>query len=503
MSGVRLNRPFKGQPVITQVFAEQTVWEPPGYLLPDGSVTYYAEGVGQRLDHVHGGVDYALNEGTELYACADGEVVSAGWDTTGFGTCLQIDHGPVRTLLGHLSQILVSPGDRVKVDQLVARVGSTGNSTGPHLHWSVIDTATGHYLDPSLFLGAAPEPAAPRAPRWESLGGKVERGLAVSRNQDGRLEVLVRGTDGRLYHRFQTAPNNGWTRDWESLGGEILGRIVVLKNHDDRIAVFARGSDQTLWHIYQVAPNKGWSGWSPMDQDPQKRVAIGELMVGERTGNKQCALFARRLADGVVLQRMQVEPGGGWTEWTPLDERVRIEGALTVGKNQDGRLEVIARDPQGMAHRIRQQAPGVWTGSSWEQLGSKAIGPRLLAVGRNTDGRLVAFAQGTDQAKTLWHIWQQEAGKGWAPEWVSRGGSISSVLWVAANEDGRLQVLTRGGDNALWRLAQQEPGRSWGTWESLGGKVADLLAVGRQQDGRLAVFVQGADGALWHLAQSP
>src|SRR4051794_18698234 len=120
MSTVHLDRPFKGQPVITQVFAEQTVWEPAGFLMPDGSVTYYAEGAGQRHDHLHGGVDYALNHETELYACADGQVYSAGWDTTGFGNCLQIDHGGVRSLLAHLSQILVSPGERVARGQLVA-----------------------------------------------------------------------------------------------------------------------------------------------------------------------------------------------------------------------------------------------------------------------------------------------------------------------------------------------------------------------------------------------
>jgi len=500
MSVMHLDRPFKGEPVVTQTFAEQTVWEPPGFLLPDGSVTYYAEGAGQRYDHLHGGVDYALSDGVELYACADGEVSSAGWDETGFGNCLQINHGPVRTLFGHLSQILVSPGQQVTRGQLVARVGSSGNSTGPHLHWSVIDTATGHYLDPGPFLSAPGEPTAPAAPRWESLGGQLEKGLAVNRNQDGRLEVLVRGGDSQLYHRYQTAPNDGWNKDWESLGGEILGPILALKNQDDRIAVFARGKDQTLWHLYQVAPNKGWSGWKPMDQDPARRVAIGELLVGERTGKKQLALFARRPSDGVLLQRAQVEAGGGWAEWAPLDERVRVEGTMAVGRNQDGRLEIIARDGQGKAHHIREGAPGSWQGSSWEPLGSQAIGPRLLAVGRTKDGRLVAFAQGTDQGKTLWHIWQQEPGKGWAPEWVSLGGSVNNVMWVAAQEDGRLAVFARGGDNALWRLEQQEAGRSWGKWESLGGKVGDLLAVGRQQDGRLEVVVQGGDKALWHLS---
>jgi hypothetical protein len=162
-------------------------------------------------------------------------------------------------------------------------------------------------------------------------------------------------------------------------------------------------------------------------------------------------------------------------------------------------MEVITRDMEGPAYRIREQAPGAWHGSTWERLGTMAIGPRLLAVGRNTDGRLVAFAQGTDRGRGLWHLWQEEAGKSWAQEWTTLGGSINTVLWVAAQEDGRLVVFARGGDNALWRLEQREAGRAWGTWESLGGAVADLLAVGRQHDGRLAIFVQGADKAIWRL----
>jgi acylphosphatase len=274
---------------------------------------------------------------------------------------------------------------------------------------------------------------------------------------------------------------------------------VALKNEDGRIAVFARGKDQTVWRIYQVAPNGGWSEWSPLDQDAGKRMAIGELMVGERTSRKQLTLFARRASDGVVLQRAQQTAGGGWSTWAPLDQRVRAEGALAVGRNRDGRMEVITRDAQGMVYRIREQSPGVWSGSAWERLGSKPIGPRLLAVGRNTDGRLVAFAQGTDRDKTLWRIGQQEAGTSWAAEWTSLGGSVNNVLWVAAREDGRLAVFARGRDNALWRLEQQEAGRAWGSWESLGGKVADLLAVGRQLDERLALFVRGADKAIWQL----
>lgn len=91
---------------------------------------------GQR--RFHDGLDIAANHGNPVYAYTDGRVVEAGWNG-GYGNCVLIDHGNgLKTRYAHLSRIDVRVGQKVKVGQRIGAVGSTGNSTGPHLHFEVI-----------------------------------------------------------------------------------------------------------------------------------------------------------------------------------------------------------------------------------------------------------------------------------------------------------------------------------------------------------------------------
>ena len=85
----------------------------------------------------HKGIDFAGKIGTELYAVAPGRVVSAG-ERSGYGTTVEIDHGlGFTTLYAHLSKILVSRGDWVRPGTVVGLGGSSGRSTGPHLHYEI------------------------------------------------------------------------------------------------------------------------------------------------------------------------------------------------------------------------------------------------------------------------------------------------------------------------------------------------------------------------------
>jgi len=90
-----------------------------------------------RIRRLHTGVDIAAAWGSPVYAAAPGWVIYAGW-FGGYGKIVLIDHGGgVSTLYGHLSAILVKPGSQVARGALIGRVGSTGYSTGPHLHFEV------------------------------------------------------------------------------------------------------------------------------------------------------------------------------------------------------------------------------------------------------------------------------------------------------------------------------------------------------------------------------
>ena len=94
----------------------------------------------------HQGLDIAFPKGTKVLACEDGTVISAGY-MGGLGNCIVIDHGNnLQTVYGHLSEIKVKDGQKVVRGQYIGNVGSTGNSTGPHLHLGV--KLKGRYVNP-------------------------------------------------------------------------------------------------------------------------------------------------------------------------------------------------------------------------------------------------------------------------------------------------------------------------------------------------------------------
>ena len=88
-------------------------------------------------DHTHKGIDIAATRGTPILASARGNVTFAGW-SSGYGYLVKIDHGNgVETYYGHCSKLYVSAGEIVEGGQEIAAVGSTGNSTGNHLHFEI------------------------------------------------------------------------------------------------------------------------------------------------------------------------------------------------------------------------------------------------------------------------------------------------------------------------------------------------------------------------------
>jgi len=99
-----------------------------------GEITTYFE---MRWGEFHPGLDIAAPYGTPVRAASDGVVTMAGWNG-GFGKAVMIDHGGgVTTLYGHNADLRVEVGDRVVAGQLIADMGSTGYSTGSHVHFEV------------------------------------------------------------------------------------------------------------------------------------------------------------------------------------------------------------------------------------------------------------------------------------------------------------------------------------------------------------------------------
>lgn len=111
---------------------------------------------------LHTGIDFAAPPGTPILAAAGGVVLSTDYHPQ-YGNLLELDHGNgLVTRYAHNSRILVKTGDLIKRGQPVAQVGSTGRSTGPHLHFEVL--VDGVPQDPQRFLAGGPPPSLAAAP---------------------------------------------------------------------------------------------------------------------------------------------------------------------------------------------------------------------------------------------------------------------------------------------------------------------------------------------------
>ncbi len=114
----------------------------------------FGESGGSWSSGYHTGLDFAQPYGADVYAAKDGVVVEAGWGGA-YGNTIVIEHSDgTRTMYNHLQEINVSVGQTVSAGETIGAVGSTGNSSGPHLHFEVIDPS-GQQIDPAPWLGLA------------------------------------------------------------------------------------------------------------------------------------------------------------------------------------------------------------------------------------------------------------------------------------------------------------------------------------------------------------
>ncbi len=187
-----MRKPFDGDFPVTQRFGEK-ITDPAG----------------------HTGIDYALYAGTPVLAALDGKVIRTARLATGYGTHAVLEHaGGLQTIYAHLSSIGVSIGSAVRAGEEIGRSGSTGNSTGPHLHFEV--RRLGKPVDPEEFF-RAPEPVAfgsrrvcvpelyvRSGPGTEyAIVGSLKRGARVSGNQTAETVWLKIGADRWVAVRYQ------------------------------------------------------------------------------------------------------------------------------------------------------------------------------------------------------------------------------------------------------------------------------------------------------------
>ncbi|WP_245601626.1 M23 family metallopeptidase [Hamadaea tsunoensis] len=128
--------------------AKATGWTIP---IPGAQVTSC---YGQRWGVLHAGIDFAAAENTPEHAASAGTVVAAGWVYSGYGISVLVDHGNgLFTHYAHMNKTVVHAGQKVAAGQILGYEGSTGDSTGPHLHFEVWKGMWGQ-IDPAPFLAA-------------------------------------------------------------------------------------------------------------------------------------------------------------------------------------------------------------------------------------------------------------------------------------------------------------------------------------------------------------
>ncbi len=347
--------------------------------------------------------------------------------------------------------------------------------------------------------------ATGRVDRWTSTGGAFSRDPVVVQNQDGRLEMLVTGDDGHLHDLAQTAPGSDeWWSAWVDLGGPPsggAGNPAVTRNEDGRLEVLLRGSNGTIFHRSQRAPGGALTAWSALAGEPRNHDPVA---VQKPDGRLQAFVIGD---GGHLLLVEQDAPNGAWeADWTDLGGPPPggAAGRLVVRRHKDGRLELLLRGTNGkIFHRTQQGGPGGPLTAVWAPLGADLRHHDPVAA-QNLDGRLDAFVMGDDGR--LDHLAQLAPNGAWAAAWKDSGGSppggAAGGLAVARNNDGRLELFVRGVDGHIYHRPQQIPGAALvPAWTSLGGAFTGSPVVGRSDDGRLEVFAVGKDRAIHRAAQ--
>jgi murein DD-endopeptidase MepM/ murein hydrolase activator NlpD len=121
-----------------------------GWIWPTQGV--FSSGYGWRWGRMHKGIDIANNVGTPILAARAGQVISAGWNDGGYGYLVEVRHADGSlSRYAHNSRILVRPGDQVNQGSVISLMGSTGRSTGPHLHFEILPPGRGA-MNPLQFL---------------------------------------------------------------------------------------------------------------------------------------------------------------------------------------------------------------------------------------------------------------------------------------------------------------------------------------------------------------
>lgn len=248
------------------------------------------------------------------------------------------------------------------------------------------------------------------------------------------LEVFVIGSDGALHHIWQLGAWKGWSGWGDSLGSPPPGIAQVIPpidsglgpgpcvatNADGRLEVFVVGNDNNIWHRWQRAPNSGWSAWSQLVSFEGQETLSGVLACCKET-NGCLAVFAYTV-NGVIFYIDQTAPNNGWGEFTELQPmEISFASPPTAsGYAQPPQLQLFAIGGDDALWTIQEggDVPGIY--QPWRFIGSPPVqqaqyplpGQQIPAAIGTSNGFTVCVL-GTDG--NVWSVSQTGRWSAWGP----------------------------------------------------------------------------------------
>jgi hypothetical protein len=305
---------------------------------------------------------------------------------------------------------------------------------------------------------------------------------AVGISPDGRFDVAALGSDGNIYHIWQTVAGSSWTPSWHAFPTppvQLTGTPSIIANKDGRLEIFVLGTDKNVYHIWQTAAGGDWfSSWGitrTQTNTTNPASFTGNPTVSMQPGG-ELEVFALG-TDGNVYHIWQQSAGGSLIgNWVVMPTNsVPFVGSPVVATNEDGRFEVFIRGTDNnIYHYWQVVAGGDWT-TNWAVMPTKSnVSSTIQFAGDPSiviqpGGELEAFARSTDG--NVYHMWQQSAGGSWIGNWVELTGNpvqFSGGPYAAINENGKFQIFGLGTNKLMYTIEQTVVGGDWQTnWTQL------------------------------------
>lgn len=291
---------------------------------------------------------------------------------------------------------------------------------------------------------------------------------AVGVNADGRLEVFVIGTDGQVNHIWQLAPGSSTSSNWSSFAVlqssfvSQIAKLAVGKWANGALEVFVGGTDGLLYHSYQSGG--AWTSWATIGGGcgPGSDLAV----LNEQDGREEVFMVGY---SGQLYHSWQTTANSAtWTAWNSLGGPLSQTSRIAVGANSDGRLEAFGVGTGGACYNAVENAvngPTAWSG--WTSLGGSSATTAKPVVAADQNGALELFIIGS--TGNIYHNYQ--TGGAWSG-WISLGGTFTQDIrpCVGHNQDGRLELFLTGPNTDLLDSSETAPNSvNWSAWTSLGG----------------------------------